>query len=46
MAYLQKFVKDNKYYNYKYMEDDKTKPYKDDRKQRRVTYSSHIKLIR
>ena len=46
MAYLQKFVKDNKYYQYKYMEADKTKPYKDERKQRRVVYSSHIKLVR
>ncbi len=46
MAYLQKFVKDNKYYNYKYMEDDKIKYYKDERKQRKAVYSSHIKLIR
>ena len=46
MAYLQKFVKDNKYYNYKYMEGDKTKPYKDDRGQRKAKYSSHIKLVR
>ena len=46
MAYVQKFVKDNKYYQYKYMEADKTKPYKDERKQRRVGYSSHIKLVR
>ena len=46
MAYIQKFVKDNKYYNYKYMEDDKVKYFKDDRKQRKAMYSSHIKLIR
>ena len=46
MAYLQKFVRDNKYYQYKYMEADKTKPYKDERKQKRMVYSSHIKLIR
>ena len=45
-ACLEKFIKERKYYNYKYMEDDKTKPYKDDRKQRRVVYSSHIKLVR
>ena len=46
MAYLQKFVKDNKYYNYKYMEDDRVKYFKDDRKQRKAMYASHIKLIR
>ena len=46
MAYLQKFVRDNKYYQYKYMEADKTKPYKDERKQKRMVYSSHIKLVR
>ena len=46
MAYVQKFIRDNKYYQYKYMEKDKTKPYKDDRKQRKVVYSSHIKLVR
>ena len=46
MACLQKFVKDNKYYNYKYMEDDRVKPFKDDRGQRRTLYTSHIKLIR
>ena len=46
LAYVQKFVKDNKYYNYKYMEDDRVKYYKDDRKQRKAVYSSHIKLIR
>ena len=46
MACLQDFVKENKYFNYKYMEQDKTKPYKGDRDQRRVVYSSHIKLMR
>ena len=46
MAYVQKFVKDNTYYQYKYMEKDKVKPYKDDRKQRKDMYSSHIKLVR
>ena len=46
MAYLQKFAKENKYYNYRYMEADKTKPYKDDRKQRKVVYSNHVKLVR
>ena len=46
MACLQDFVKDNKYYNYKYMEDDRIKYFKDDRGQRRAMYSSHIKLIR
>ena len=46
MACLQDFVKNNKYYNYKYMEDDRTKYFKDDRGQRRALYSSHIKLIR
>ena len=35
-----------RYYNYKYMEDDKVKYFKDDRKQRKALYSSHIKLIR
>ncbi len=46
MACLQDFVKDNKYYNYKYMEDDRIKYFKDDRGQRRAMYSSHIKLVR
>lgn len=46
MACLQDFIKEKKYFNYKYMEQDKTKPYKGDRDQRRVVYSSHIKLIR
>ena len=46
MACLQDCVKENKYYNYKYMEDDKTKYFKDERKQRRAMYSSHIKLVR
>ena len=45
-ACLEKFIKDNKYYNYKYMESDKTKSIKDDRGQRKTIYSSHIKLIR
>ncbi len=45
-ACLEKFVKDNKYYNYRYMEDDREKYFKDDRGQRRAMYSSHIKLIR
>ena len=46
MACMQKFVKDNKYYNYKYMQDDRVKYFRDDRGQRRAMYSSHIKLIR
>ena len=46
MACLQDFVKDNKYYNYKYMEDDRIKYFKDSRGQRRAMYSSHIKLVR
>ncbi len=46
MACMQKFVKDNKYYNYKYMQDDRVKYFKDERGQRRAMYSSHIKLIR
>ena len=46
MACLQDFVKNNKYYNYKYMEDDRIKYFKDSRGQRRAMYSSHIKLVR
>lgn len=46
LACLQKFAKDNKYFNYKYMEDDRIKYFKDDRGQRRAMYSSHIKLVR
>ena len=46
LACLQKFAKDNKYNNYKYMEDDRAKYYKDDRGQRKAKYSSHIKLVR
>lgn len=45
-ACLEKFVKDNKYYNYKYMERDKPKNFKDDRGQRKTVYASHVKLIR
>ncbi len=45
-ACLEKFVKENKYYNYRYMETDKVKSIKDDRGQRKTIYSSHIKLIR
>lgn len=45
-ACLEKFVKTNKYYNYKYMEAEKTKYFKDDRGQRRAMYSTHVKLIR
>ena len=45
-ACLEKFIKENKYYNYRYMENDKTKNLKDDRGQRKTIYSSHIKLIR
>ena len=45
-ACLEKFVKDNKYYNYKYMEAEKTKHFKDDRGQRRTMYSAHVKLTR
>ncbi len=46
MACLQDFIKENKYYNYRYMEKDKIKSYKDDRKQRKTLYASHIKLTR
>jgi len=46
MACLEKFVKDNKYYNYRYMGEDRIKYFKDDRGQRRAMYSSHVKLIR
>ena len=35
-----------RYYNYKYMEDDKVKYFKDDRGQRRTMYSAHVKLTR
>ena len=45
-ACLEKFVKDNKYYNYKYMENDKVKSIKDDRGQKKTIYASHIKLVR
>lgn len=45
-ACLEKFVKDNKYYNYKYMEKDKAKNFKDDRGQRKTVYASHVKLVR
>ena len=45
-ACLEKFVKDNKYYNYIYMEKDKAKNFKDDRGQRKTVYASHVKLVR
>jgi len=46
MACLEDFTKQNKYYSYKYMEQAKTKPYKGERKQHKVVYSAHVKLIR
>ena len=45
-ACLEKFTKDKKYYSYRYMEAEKTKHFKDDRGQRRTTYSAHVKLGR
>lgn len=45
-ACLEKFVKDYKYYNYRYMGKDGTKSIKDDRGQRKTIYSSHVKLTR
>ena len=46
IACMEDFVKDQKYYNYRYLEKDKRKPYKDERNQRRIVFSSHIKLTR
>ena len=46
LACLQDFVKDNKYYNYRYMGKSKKKQFFDDRKQRKTVYSAHVKLIR
>ena len=45
-ACLEKFIKENKYYNYRYMEKDKKKSVVDSRGQRKGIYSAHIKLIR
>ena len=45
-ACLEKFVKENKYYNYRYMEAEKQKHFKDDRGQRKSIYSAHVKLTR
>ena len=45
-ACLEKFVKEKKYYNYKYMESERTKYFKDDRGQRKAMYYAHAKLIR
>ncbi len=46
MAVLQDFIKKEKYYNYRYLEKDKIKSFKDERKQRKTIYSSHVKLSR
>ena len=46
MAVLQDFIKKEKYYNYRYMEKDKKKSFKDERNQRKTVYSSHVKLSR
>ena len=46
MAVLQDFIKKEKYYNYRYLEKDKIKSFKDERKQRKTIYSSHVKLTR
>ena len=46
MAVLQDFQKENKYYSYRYLKDDKEKYFKDERGQRRAQYSSYLKFSR
>ena len=43
---LEDFVKENKYYHYKYMEKDRERYYKDPRGIGWAEYSSHVKLSR
>lgn len=46
LACLQDFTKQNHYYNYKYMERDRERYYKDERGISWSEYSSHVKLVR
>ena len=43
---LEDFLKENKYYHYKYMEKDKERYFKDARGIRWAEYSSHVKFSR
>ena len=43
---LEDFVKENKYYHYKYMEKDRERYYKDSRGIGWAEYSSHVKFSR
>lgn len=46
LACLQDFTKQNRYYNYKYMERDRERYYKDERGISWSEYCSHVKLVR
>ncbi|MBQ1627806.1 MAG: hypothetical protein II098_01440 [Treponema sp.] len=43
---LEDFLKENKYYHYKYMEKDRERYFKDSRGIRWAEYSSHVKFSR
>lgn len=46
LACLQDFQKDNKYYSYRYLKDDKERFFKDERNQRKAQYFSYVKFSR
>lgn len=46
MACLQDFQKQNNYYSYRYLKDDKERYFKDDRGQRKAQYFSYVKFSR
>lgn len=46
LACLQDFEKNNKYYSYRYLKDDKERFFKDDRGQRKAQYFSYVKFSR
>ncbi len=46
MGCLEDFTKENKYYHYRYMENDRERYFKDERGIRWAQYISHVKLTR
>lgn len=46
MACLQDFQKQNNYFSYRYLKDDKERYFKDDRGQRKAQYFSYVKFSR
>lgn len=46
LACLQDFEKNNQYFSYRYLKDDKERFFKDDRGQRKAQYFSYVKFSR